>query len=121
MLKVMLKTQQVSKFSSPHQDNGEINSSTIDDNNNGQNSKVGSNSGSSSSRGSSSSSNSSSGVHKLLAHSGSSDLIDQLPNTVSVCFYNIKSYELIALLSDKVRYDYIIISFQSSTKYIISS
>ena len=65
-----------------------------------------SSSSSSSSSGSSSSSrtittSSNSGVHRL-AHS-TSDLIDQLPNTVSVCFYNIKSYELIALLSDKVR------------------
>ena len=92
----MLKTQQVSKNSSPYQDNGEINND--DKKNNKQNSKV--DSSSSSSR--SSSSSSSSGVHRL-AHS-TSDLIEQLPNTVSVCFYNIKSYELIALLTDKVRW-----------------
>jgi len=102
MLKVMLKTQQVSKNSSPYQDNGDGEIDNDDKKNNQQNSKVDSSSGSSSSSSSRTiTTSSNSGVHRL-AHS-TSDLIDQLPNTVSVCFYNIKSYELIALLSDKVR------------------
>ena len=51
----------------------------------------------------SSTGNNSNIVYHRLPHNSNYDLVDQLPNTVSVCFENIKSYELIALLSDKVR------------------